>query len=70
MATHKLSEFTVRSVKPTDKIQKLADGHDLYLEVTPPGSKQWRYRYEGKFKLTPSIFGRPGELRMMEWADI
>ncbi|MDS3862247.1 integrase arm-type DNA-binding domain-containing protein [Thermosynechococcaceae cyanobacterium BACA0444] len=53
MATHKLTDLVCRTVKPTDKTQKLADGYGLYLEVTPKGSKLWRfrYRYERKFKL-------------------
>ena len=53
MATHKLTDLVCRTAKPTDKTQKLADGYGLYLEVTPKGSKLWRfrYRYERKFKL-------------------
>ncbi|MDS3862382.1 Arm DNA-binding domain-containing protein [Thermosynechococcaceae cyanobacterium BACA0444] len=53
MATHKLTDLLCRTAKPTDKTQKLADGYGLYLEVTPKGSKLWRfrYRYERKFKL-------------------
>lgn len=53
MAAHTLSEFTVRSAKAIDKTLKMADGYGFYLEVTPRGSKLWRYRYrfEGRHKL-------------------
>ncbi|MFZ5724748.1 MAG: tyrosine-type recombinase/integrase [Pseudomonadota bacterium] len=48
-----LSDAAVRSVKPKEKPQKLADGGGLFLLVTPTGSKWWRlkYRYDGKEKL-------------------
>lgn len=40
-----LSDAKIRSIKPTEKPQKIADGGGLYLEVRPSGSKLWRYRY-------------------------
>jgi integrase len=48
-----LTDIAVRSAKPTDKPQKLADGGGLFLLVTPTGGKWWRlkYRFEGKEKL-------------------
>jgi integrase len=38
--------------KPREKSYKLADGHGLYLEVAPNGSRYWRlkYRFGGKEK--------------------
>jgi hypothetical protein len=53
MATHKLTDLVCRTAKISDETQKLADGYGLYLEVTPKGSKVWRFRYqyERKFKL-------------------
>lgn len=49
----KLTNITISKVKPTDKTQKLFDGGGLFLEVTPKGSKLWRfkYRFGGKEKL-------------------
>lgn len=41
----KLTDITVKGTKPRNKIYRLADGKGLYLEVTPQGSKLWRYRY-------------------------
>ena len=41
-----LTDLKIRSTKPGDKPIKLPDGHGLYLEVRPTGSKLWRYRYK------------------------
>lgn len=45
-----LTDLAARSAKPRDKSYKLADGHGMYLEVMPNGSKYWRlkYRVDGK----------------------
>lgn len=40
-----LTDVKIRQSKATDKVLKLTDGHGLYLEVKPSGSKLWRYRY-------------------------
>lgn len=40
-----LTDREVRNAKPADKSVKLTDGGGLYLEVTPSGSKRWRYRF-------------------------
>ena len=47
-----LSDTTVRTAKPRPKTYKLSDGHGLYLEVVPSGSRYWRlkYRFGGKEK--------------------
>jgi integrase len=47
-----LTDTKVRTVKPTDKSQRLFDGGGLYLEVSPKGGKWWRfkYRFNGKEK--------------------
>lgn len=48
-----LTDRQIRSVKPTERNQKLSDGGDLLLHVTPKGSKLFRlaYRYRRKQKL-------------------
>lgn len=40
-----LSDTKIRKAKATDKTQKMTDGKGLFLEITPAGSKLWRYRY-------------------------
>ena len=51
-ASNKLTELSVKSAKPTDKLRKLTDGGGMYLLVHPNGSKYWRMdtRIEGKRK--------------------
>jgi integrase len=49
-----LTSQQIKNVKPdVTRTQKLFDGHGLFLEVTPKGSKRWRlkYRFAGKEKL-------------------
>lgn len=41
-----LTDVKIRQSKATEKVRKLTDGHGLYLEVKPNGSKLWRYRYK------------------------
>ncbi len=47
-----LTDTKVRTVKPTEKPQKLFDGGGLFLLVTPSGGKLWnfKYRFDGKEK--------------------
>jgi integrase len=48
-----LTDTKIKGLKAAQKTTKHFDGHGLYLEVTPTGSKLWRlkYRYAGKEKL-------------------
>ncbi len=50
MAKKPLTDAQVRNAKPSDKQQKLFDGHGLFLLITPAGGKLWRlkYRMHGK----------------------
>ena len=47
-----LTNTACKNAKPAVKPRKLADGGGLYLEVSPSGSKYWRwkYRFNGKEK--------------------
>lgn len=40
-----LTEAIVRSAKPREKTYTLTDGLGLYVEITPLGSKLWRWKY-------------------------
>ena len=48
----KLTDIAIRALEPDARTKKYFDGNGLYLEVTPSGSKYWRwkYRFEGKEK--------------------
>lgn len=47
-----LTDKVILNATPAAKAKKLADGHGLYIEIAPSGSKLWRmkYRYGGKEK--------------------
>src|SRR5580700_3146317 len=47
-----LTESLIRSVKPSDRPQKISDAGGLYLLVAPNGGRYWRYgyRFNGKQK--------------------
>ena len=40
-----LTDTTVRLAKPGDSDRKLANEKGLYLLITPPGSKLWRFKF-------------------------
>ncbi len=40
-----LSDTKVRNAKLRKKQYKILDGQNLFLVITPAGSKLWRYRY-------------------------
>lgn len=48
-----LTDTAARTAKPRDKLYRMADAAGLCLEVTPSGSKLWRFRYRfgGKAKM-------------------
>lgn len=41
-----LTDVRIRQAKPSEKIQKLADGGSLFLVIKPNGTKLWWYRYK------------------------
>ncbi|SFG42338.1 protein of unknown function [Novosphingobium sp. CF614] len=47
-----LNDAQLRAAKPKDKPYKLFDAHQLYLFVTPKGTKVWRmnFKYDGREK--------------------
>lgn len=63
MARHLIKADTIiRSIKPTDKTQRLSDGDGLYLLVKPNGAKWWRLDY--------SIGGKRKTLSVGVYPDI
>jgi len=49
-----LTELAIRNLKPRTRLYRVSDNHGLCLEVTPNGSKLWRYRFYhlGKAQMT------------------
>ncbi len=48
-----LTELALKNFKPKEKLYREADSNGLCIEVTPTGSKLWRYRfyYRGKAQM-------------------
>jgi len=40
-----LTDTKIRTIKATEKAQKLFDGGGLFLHVSPTGGKLWRLKY-------------------------
>lgn len=40
-----LTDVQIRNAKPRDKPYSLTDGHGLYIEIMPTGSKLWRMKF-------------------------
>ncbi len=49
-----LTELAIKNLKPKATLYRVADSNGLCLEVTPTGSKLWRYRFYhlGKAQMT------------------
>lgn len=52
-----LTEVKLKSLKPRESLYRIADGNGLCIEVTPSGSKLWRYRYRHANKATMVSLG-------------
>ncbi len=39
-----LTDLELRNLQPAERTNKRADGLGLYIEVTPKGSKLWRWK--------------------------
>ena len=62
----KLTETQIRALKPREKLYRVADGHGLTLEVTPNGSKLWRYKYRYMGKQKRLALGRYPDVGLAE----
>jgi integrase len=45
MATLKLSDAKIKTLKPQEKIYRILDADRLYIEVRPTGVKVWRFKF-------------------------
>ncbi len=61
-----LSDVQIRSLKAADKLYKVTDEKGLYLEVSPNGSKLWRYKYLYMGKNKRIALGRYPEVGLAE----
>ncbi|MGX5672430.1 tyrosine-type recombinase/integrase [Thermomonas fusca] len=52
-----LSDLRIRSLKPRPKLYRVADRDGLALEITPSGTKHWRYRFRWAGRATMISLG-------------
>ena len=45
MATIKLTDAKIKTLKPQDKVYRILDSDRLYIEVRPTGVKVWRFKF-------------------------
>lgn len=43
-----LTDTKLRALRPRDAVYRVADANGLAIQVTPAGSRLWRYRFAGK----------------------
>jgi len=61
-----LKDLEIRALKARDCVYKRGDGHGLYIEVHPNGSKLWRLKYSHLGKDKRIAFGRYPEVGLAE----
>ena len=57
-----LTDLKIKKLQPKEKIYRLSDGNNLYIEVKPNGLKFWRFRYKIKGKSTMLSLGKYPEI--------
>jgi len=57
MATIKLTDAKIKTLKPQDKIYRILDGDRLYIEIRPTGVKVWRFKFVLNGKESSMSFG-------------
>ena len=59
-----LTALAIKNLKPKAKLYRVADGGGLCLEITPTGSKFWRWRYKLNGKAQLVALGRFPEVTL------
>lgn len=61
-----LTEVKLKSLRPRDSLYRVADANGLCVEITPTGSKLWRYRYRHANKATMVSLGAWPEVTLAQ----
>ena len=61
-----LTEVQIKALKSREKLYRVADAAGLCLEITPNGTKLWRYRYRFGGKAKMMALGRWNETTLQE----
>src|SRR5690348_10797793 len=59
-----LTDTQLRKLKPRERAYRVPDAHGLNIEVTPSGSRLWRYRYRFDGKETVMALGQYPEVSL------
>lgn len=65
-----LSNLAIQRAKPKDSTYKMYDGKNLYLEITPSGSKRWRFKYRFNDKEKRISLGTYPEISLSKARDL
>jgi len=65
----RISDAALRALKPKGKTYKYSVGDGLYLEVTPTGSKPWRWKYRLNGKENRLAIGSYPEISLSQARD-
>lgn len=61
-----LTDTKLRTLKPREKVYRVADTNGLCIEVRPTGAKLWRYRYRHAGKASMVAFGEYPTMSLAE----
>lgn len=64
-----LTDKTCKAAAPAEKAYKISDGHGLFLQIQPNGSKYWRYKFRFMGKENLLSFGVYPEVSLREARD-
>jgi hypothetical protein len=61
-----LTDTKLRTLKPREKVYRVADTNGLCIEVRPTGAKLWRYRYRHAGKPSMAALGEYPTMSLTE----
>jgi integrase len=64
-----LTDKAIQALKPRERLYRVADSGGLCIEVTPNGTKLWRYRYRFGGRAKMMALGRWNEITLQEARD-
>jgi integrase len=60
-----LTDLEVKNARPQERPFKLNDGKGLFLHISPPGKKTWRYRYKITGKESVVVIGEYPDMTLL-----
>jgi len=66
----KLNNIKIKNAKPKDKMYRISDGDNLYLEINTNGNKYWRMTYRYNNKRRQTALGKYPVISLQEARDM